>query len=121
MQRTIFVFAALALLLTGCKGKGGSATTPVVTLTAKIIVTQSGVRQANVPVVESSDYNASTNSPVNVIATQNTDSTGTTTFGIGNPNVKYCFSTTFFVPGTGQVNYFNCQNPFVSSTITLGT
>ena len=121
MQRTFLVFTALALLFTGCKGKGGGSIAPAITLTAKIVVTQNGVRQANVPVTESSDYNASTNTPINIIATQNTDSTGTTTFGIGNPNLKYCFSTTFNVPGTGQVKYFNCQNPFVSQTVTLGT
>ncbi|GAC1392272.1 MAG: hypothetical protein NVSMB31_10190 [Vulcanimicrobiaceae bacterium] len=120
MKRNVLMLIGIAFLASGagCKGRGHATTLPPITLTASVTVVQNGIKQVNVAVVESQDYNMQTSTPLNPIQTVNTDSTGVATFSTGNPNAKYCFSVN---AGQFLTNYVNCQNPLTITKITLGT
>ncbi len=120
MLRLILSVAAVAMLLTGCKGKK-SPNPPIIAMTVTVKVTQAGQPVASVPVVESSGYDIVNKVPTGIVTTQTTLGNGTTVFTIGNPTVQYCFSTSYMSAGN-TINLQQC-NPTVSAGATyyLGT
>lgn len=121
MKQLFCSLACIALLAAGgCKGRGGSNPIPI-TLTVQVRVTQSGAGVAGAPVTESTGYDTVANTPTGVLATKNTDITGTTSFSIGNPNTQYCFSSRYT---SGGITYtpFTCQSTVTpGTTYTIGT
>ena len=71
---------------------------------------------AGAAVTQSLDFNDNTQQPVNVIATQNTDSSGNTTFAVV-PNTLNCFSIPI-TPTFGLTHALDCSVP-VPSQVTL--
>ena len=121
MKHLFGSLACIALLLTGgCKGRGGSNPIPI-TLTVQVRVTQSGTGVAGAAVTESTGYDTVGNTPTGVLATKNADTTGTTSFSIGNPNTQYCFSSRY-TSGTVTYTPFTCQSSVTpGTTYTIGT
>ncbi len=128
-----FAFAATALALAACNNGDinniyGSATpTPVPTSTASpspdphastavVSVYYSASPLPNQPVTLSSSVNGSVGSS---ILTQNTDSTGKTTFSNLTPTVTYCFSSTFTPPGSLSRTQTECTPYWGTVGVTL--
>ena len=110
------------LITTACGGVNSSPsiTPPLLTSANTVRVTvinpYTSRPVAGATVTQSLDYNVNTHQPVNVIATQNTDSSGNTTFAIV-PNVLNCFSTPI-TPTFGLTYALDCSVP-VPSQVTL--
>ncbi|MBC5829420.1 MAG: hypothetical protein GIW98_04410 [Candidatus Eremiobacteraeota bacterium] len=128
MKYSVRVLCCAVLLLGGCKGRGaGVPATPTPSPTAipnaiTVTVLQGGIPQTNLAVVESSDYNTTTETPIGVIQTINTDANGVASFAPGNPLSQYCFSTSVIVTGQSQpISYHNCQKPLSDYAISFGS
>lgn len=122
MKRTLSILSCIALLtvMTGCRGRNSSTPVPI-TLTVQVRVTQAGTGVAGAAVTESTGYDTNTNLPTGVLATKNSDTTGTTSFSIGNPNTQYCFSSRYTSGGT-TFTPFTCQASVLpGTTYTIGT
>ncbi len=126
MKRSVTLLCCVVLLLGGCKGRAAVPAAPTpsptpVPTAITVTVLQGGTPQVNLPVVESSDYNATTGTPVGTIATVNTNANGVASFTLPTDiSTQYCFSTSVTV--TGQTfNYHVCQQPLSNYTITLGS
>lgn len=132
MKRSIILVCCLVLLLGGCKGRGSPAAipTPIPTPDTSptpipnaitVTVLQGGAPQTNLPVVESSDYNTASETPIGIIQTVATDASGVASFAPGNPLSEYCFSTTVSVTGSQPIKYHSCQKPLSDYAITFGS
>lgn len=128
MKCYITALCCAALLLGGCKGRGSAVpATPTpssspIPSAITVTVLQGGIPQTNLAVVESSDYNTTTQTPIGVIQTINTDANGMASFAPGNPLSQYCFSTSVTVTGQSQpIAYHNCQQPLSDYSITFGS
>lgn len=117
----MFAFAATALALAACNSgynvndlygtPAPTATTATATpnpvdSAAVVLVTVSSSPLPNQPVSVSTDVNGTRGS---LIATQMTDSTGTTTFTGLTPATNYCFTSSYTPPGSLPQNYSNCN------------
>lgn len=112
----------IPLVATGC---GGGSVSPVVPATPKlatstVLVTVinpfTSTPVAGITVTQSLEFDDTTQQPVNVIATQNTDSSGNTTFAVV-PNVLNCFSI-LITPTHGFIRAVDCSFP-VPGQVTL--
>ena len=127
MRRLLMACVALIIPLVapGCGGGSGvnvnPVTPPAVKLaTSTVLVTVvnpfTSSRVAGATVTQSLDYDSNTQQPVNVVATQNTDSNGTTTFAAVTTSDN-CFSTPI-TPTYGFIRTVDCNFPPLSQ-VTL--
>ncbi len=131
MKRSITLVCCLVLLLGGCKGRGSPAAVPETPTPSPtsipnaitVTVLQGRSPQSNLTVVESSDYNSTSETPIGVITSVDTDANGVASFTPpANTANQYCFSTSVSVAGQTQpIKYHDCQKPLSNYTITFGT
>ena len=109
----VVLAVGLAVGLAGCGGTSGSTDVPIIPQVT-VFVTQGGLPLKFSPVVEATgDDGKSPPSPTGVIATQNTDDTGKTTFTLPAtvPGGFLCFSSKIIYSGnaTGYSFVQNCK------------